>query len=896
MPRVIAYPLEDNFIDRLADQVIKEHKDLSRLAFVFGGRRPALFLKKALGQKLGRNFLAPAFFSMDEFVEFRLRQTENFSLISDLDAAYLVYTLIKEEYPSILKGRKSFALFLPWAQEILTFFDELDQEAVPEKALEDIEQAAKLGFDLPKSINLLIKHLTTLRAKYHQMLIEKQKYTRGLVYLRAGENAKPLDFDQIYFCNFLYLHKTEKDLLDPLLKGGQATIVCQGSQSDWPLLQTLAKDFRCQIEPVKSGKPAPKLSIQAGFDLHSQAGIARETLGGIKDKENTLIVLPDQESLIPVLSEISTLIGECNVSMGYPLKRSALYSLFAMIFKAQETRKGGKYYSRDYLKVLLHPLAKNFPLTSEEPVTRIIAHKIEESLLGIEENPLAGSLFIELSEIENIFPVKELHEYLFAAWEKPADFFGFAQEIERFIGKLLESRYLAAYPLNLTIIERLLEIKDELKAASFSREAFPREEMFKIFLEKLGAEKFSFSGSPLRGLQILGFLETRSLSFDNIIMLDVNETLLPSVRASEPLIPREVKLALGLGLLDKEEEIQRYQFTRLIASAKNVTLIYKEDQQNERSRFLEELVWRKEEEAGKLGAVEIARGRFALPSSTQKLAIPKTTEMVARLKDHVYSATSVNTYLRCPLQFYYKYVLHLKEKAKISEEPEGSDIGTFIHELLEKCFQKFIDRQPVIDQKFRLAFHKTFSADFDRFFLKRMKADAFLLKEVAAFRLEKFLDRERVRQVEKILGLERKFHGNVGDFKFQAKVDRIDKMHGGTTMILDYKTGADEPLPARNLEFELSRPAIKAAIRSFQLPLYLMLVGKELGAESLQAAVYNLRQAETKEFECDRDKLALCEKALRFILNEIVDPKVAFVADEDEARFCEYCEYGYLCR
>jgi len=240
--------------------------------------------------------------------------------------------------------------------------------------------------------------------------------------------------------------------------------------------------------------------------------------------------------------------------------------------------------------------------------------------------------------------------------------------------------------------------------------------------------------------------------------------------------------------------------------------------------------------------------------------------------------------------------LHLKEKAKISEEPEGSDIGTFIHELLEKTFQKFIGRAPVVDQKFRQTFSKFFSAEFDRFFLKRMKADAFLLKEVAAFRLDKFLDNERVRPVEKILGLERKFYGEIGGFKLMAKVDRIDQLHNGSTIILDYKTGVDEPLPARNLEFEMSRPGIKKAIRSFQLPLYLMLVGKELGEGNLQAAIYNLRLAEIKEFDCDQEKLELCAKALRFILHEIVDPKVDFIADEDDARACEYCEYGYLCR
>ena len=145
------------------------------------------------------------------------------------------------------------------------------------------------------------------------------------------------------------------------------------------------------------------------------------------------------------------------------------------------------------------------------------------------------------------------------------------------------------------------EIGDELKDCAFAEEIFEPRDLFKILDERLSSQMVAFSGSPLRGLQVLGLFETRALNFKNVIVVDVNEGLLPSLNIYEPLIPREVMIKLNLDRLELEEEIQRYGFMRLISAAQNVHLIYQQNSDRTRSRFLEELIWEQEERQGDRG-------------------------------------------------------------------------------------------------------------------------------------------------------------------------------------------------------------------------------------------------------------------------------------------------------
>jgi ATP-dependent helicase/nuclease subunit B len=941
MDKIINLGLKDNFIQTVANRIVNDYiangLDLGRLAFVFGGRRPELFLKRELAKKIKKGFVSPAFFSMDDFIDFVLSETVVFSKINDLEAVYLLYRLAREKAPQVLKGKDSFSVFLPWAREILAFIEQLDLEDIELKSLKTVELNAAIGFDVPESINVLLANIIGLRRDFHQELKDKKSYTRGMRYLTAADMADKLKlpgFDKVIFCNPFYLQGSEKKIISALYKNDRAVIFFQGDSEKFSVLKDMEKEFNCEIKTSPQQTAPYKLSLYSCFDSQSQAGTVRQILKKIKQPGETVIVLPDPQNIITLLSEISSEVEDFNVSMGYPLKRTPLFSLFKSIFRAQSSQKNGQYYSPDYLSVLTHPLVKNFKIFPDPTFIRMLVHKIEEILVGLEKNELGGSIFVSLKQIETLRQLYEktallaektenpvsleqlrealvsLHELMFFSWEEVTNFKNFSKALSVFMDFLLKKSFLSNYPLNLKIAEKIIEITIELEDSGFSGEKFAKEDIFKIFMDTLGNEMVSFSGSPLKGLQILGLIETRSLNFKNVIIMDVNESILPNLKIYEPLIPREVMLNLGLNRLEKEEEIQRYQFDRLISHAENVFLLFEEGRDKEKSRFIEEMIWDKQKNEGHLKIIPIPKASFKVEVFPKKEEIKKDPGLIDHLKKFEYSVTNINTYLKCPLRFYYRYVLNLEEKIDLLEEPEGRQIGNFIHSLLEETFKKFLGKKPVIDNDFKKYFFAFFEKRFKDTFLQTMKSDSFLLKEIIRFRMERFLEEEKTRDVSRILLLEEKFREKVvlakKEFNFVLKVDRIDLMTDNSMLILDYKTGGAEIKPRsieKIKEYGFQRSALKHTIGSFQMPLYLYFVRRrQIDQPMINAAIYNLRLSQIEYFLKSDDFSRIQEieevflQALTSIVSEIVDPQINFTCDEQDARYCQNCPFFYLCR
>ena len=928
--KVITYSFCDSFLDRLADFIdehyIRNGRDIRRLAIVFGGRRPALFLKRALAEKFKKVFVPPRFFTIDEFIQYTVRQEELFTPAQDLDQCYLLFRLAQKATPAILRGRESFAQFLPWAREILAFIDQIDIEQVSDERLKTMEAVARIGYPVPPDINELLMQMVTLRQAYHAQMRETHQYARGYQYRRAAELIGQVDFvefEQIGFANFFYFNRAEETVVKNLYRRGKAMFFFQGDERRWPILKRVAGQLGCSITEGKEPEtPHFSLKLCAGFDVHSQVSLVREIIKDFPDKHQTVIVVPEVAHLIPLLSELAGQVQDFNVSMGYPLKRSSLAGFLELVFAAQLSRRGGAYYARDYLRLLRHPLVKNLQGPGGSTATRILVHKIEEILTGEIRTDLSGSLFVNLedllrlpelyeearktlqgmgsecppSSLEQV--LKEIHESFFSRWEGIGHFQEFAAVLENVMNVLIARSFLSAYPLNLKIADRLQDIIDEMKVLPFRAEVFPCRDIFKIFTAQLEREMVSFAGSPLKGLQILGLFETRSLNFDHVIVLDVNEGTLPRLNIYDPLIPREVMLSLGLDRLEQEEEMQRYQFMRLISSAKTVHLVYQESPDKERSRFIEELVWDAEKKTQSLAGVPVIRAGFTVDVARKERSIAKTPAMVALLKKHRYSASSISTYLRNPLEFYERYVLGLEEKEDLLDEPENRQVGTFVHELLEETFKNFLGRKPLIDQSFRRYFQSRFEERFAATFAKVMQADAFLLKKVLDVRLNRFLDNEAdnpERQVKEIIFIEKSFEDVIplscGDIRFVYKVDRIDRMEDGTVLILDYKTGSVDPMPKgieRIESMDLSRTAIRNTVHSFQIPLYFHYLETYFKDETVNAAFYNLRTLEVAKFvdrkmSFDRPRINQAfRRALDFILTEIIDPAIPFVEDKGE--------------
>ncbi len=936
MDKTIFLDLSESITEKTADFISKNFSPANKIAVVSGGRRPSLFIKRHMFQKKQKPFFSPSFFSNDEFMHYLAARRFIFGGISELDACYEIYESIKKPgMPAGLPGN-SFPEFLPWAKEILSILERSDLENISGPELKNIENLAGIGYSVPEALNGLLASVAQIRESFHGRMEEKKLFTRGFTYLKAAQTVKSLDLDEfeaVIFCGLFYLHRTEIDVIKDLISREKAVLIFQGSPDDWSVLAETFSALDVSGKPSRKTSKPLKLTLHASPDLHSEIASVRQELEETGAGEDTVIMLPEPSSLVPLAYELSTIAGECNISVGYPVQRSMFYSLVSGIVKVMGTSMNGLFYSDDYLKVLGHPFVKNLSVEKNKIVSRIIIHKVEETLKGLVESSHSGKKFISTAEIESsgeilcavkdalseesveakdselVSIIKNLHGIVFDRWEMVDSFASLASALDVLVEAVMNSLDRDSHPVEAGAAKELLKLKNEMDSASFSRVPIERGEIFKIFLDSVKSRRISLAGVPLKGLQILGFLETRLLKFKNVIIIDLNEGVLPALKMYEPLIPSEVLRILKIKDLAKEEQTQKYHFRRLIESADNVHLFYIKNDQKQRSRFIEDIVWQQEKKLKKLNPFPEIKAAFNLEIRAEgpRPYIEKTSGDIARLADLAYSASGLNTYINCPLSYYFKYIQGLEESEDLLSEPGGVDVGRFVHDLLEHTFQRFVGRELIIDDEFRKYFGNYFKKFFKKYFENRLGNSSFMLERVIEHRMEKFLDAESARKCSGIVSLEEKLTGSVPaggiEAKLTARVDRTDRLSASELLIIDYKTGSGESLPSRKaLEQPLirSRELVKKLVRSVQLPLYCFLAGKKHPGQKINAAVYDLRAGELKllfkENEDFDGKIELFTETIKNIISEILDPDIPFTASDAGSPECRYCPYAGLCK
>jgi hypothetical protein len=192
-----------------------------------------------------------------------------------------------------------------------------------------------------------------------------------------------------------------------------------------------------------------------------------------------------------------------------------------------------------------------------------------------------------------------------------------------------------------------------------------------------------FEGTPLKGVQVLGFLETRALRFERLYLLDANEDVIPDTKREETFLPLRVREKLGLPTYAERDAVAAYYFETLVKGSGEAHVFFVENDRKEKSRFVERLLWerqKREQSARADGYVRSVGYRINLEQN-EPPPVAKTAAMAAFLARRRYDATSLNTYLNCPLQFYYRHVLGLARKEDASPDIERVDIGRLVHEV-----------------------------------------------------------------------------------------------------------------------------------------------------------------------------------------------------------------------
>ena len=940
--KIINIALNKNMIQFCADHILslKNNDNFADIAVIMPSKRPSLFIKKELSKKINKSFIPPVFFTFDELTGDIAKNYYNLQKISQIDSAYSIFEIVKKHTHGIFDNHASFAEFFQWSSEILAFIEALDIEKIQNDKLLNIQLNAAIGYDLPKNINDLLKNLSFIRQEFHKYMLSVKKTTRGYSYLLADSKINDYlkEYKNVILFNPYYLNKSETDMFKKIYDENKLDIIIKGSKDNWISIDKIYKDFNGTASKIPNEeKIKNNINFYCAYDGESQACLAKNLLSKIEqnDIKDTVVIVPDNSILPSVMSQIYSIIDDINVAVGYPAKKTTVFSLINAILQAQKNKKNNKYYVKDIISVLANPLAKNMRFIGNPSVTRIIVHNIMRHFDRFNtEAEFKDYIFINLDDIKNNIKlqndisctvtlywqpvsakrVKEILDEIFDLFfykpEKLSNMADTGSYLKHIADNIVEKSLIHTYPFNLGAVNILYDIAGQFEKAVCTNERFEQHEIFYILEEILLKGNISLIGSPLKGLQILGTMESRGLSFKNVYVLSMSDSFMPSIKEASPLIPKDIMNSLGIGYISRETDIQKYNFMSLIASAENVTLIYPDDEKNGRSRFIEELVWKEQSEKKSLKVANVTKAILSNKTAlNNKQEFSKTDRIKDFLKHFSYSPTSIDTYLRCKLQFYFKYILQLSEQADFEQNYERLDIGNFIHEFLEETFHKGLNKDELTTNSFP-EYQKILDRELETFFKQHETGKIFLLKKLIKKRLCDFYENETRRDFKEIIEAESKFISKIeingAIYNLKLKIDRIDKNNDGSLYIIDYKTGSIEKPLKSKLSNEITgdrREFIQKNIKSFQLPVYKFVYEEKNPGKTIDNCIlYSVRDS-NKIYLFDKDMTPedrqfiydICIDNLKYIISEI-NSDIPFKSEPYDKVRCETCPYFYLCR
>jgi hypothetical protein len=647
------------------------------------------------------------------------------------------------------------------------------------------------------------------------------------------------------------------------------------------------------------------------------------------------IVLLSPGALFPLLHQGLALLPEqsYNISMRYPLSRTPVYSFLLALVRLGVSARGGKLRVSDYMDFVLHPYTKNIRLGNRSEVTRVLFHALEteltrknlrqfisleelEGMQGLLERALGG---LEREDADIPWTalrdhLRRIHDHTIRQFLEITSFQDFADKcmaVLRYIaGASTAHLHPNFHPYARSLMETFLTLRSSLLAQSRFEDIRSYE---RLLTDYVGRTEVAFLGTPLGGIQVLGLLETRNLSFERVFVLEASDDILPGSSAETMLLPQKLRESLGLETYRTREAMTEYHFDLLRHGAREVHLFYTENGRKEKSRFLERLIWRMEQqkrEVGSDGFVQKVRYRVRLTNPCPS-PVPKDPSLQAYLDNLEFSASSLDCYLACGLRFYYRYVLRLKEREEVSDELGALHVGTLVHGILTTYFAEAAGKRLLPEHLTSERLRSVVERSFQESFAGDVSGSAYLIQMQVQRQLENFLEQYQRPLLKRvpidIIGLEQSFSAVRQGIGFEGRIDRIER-RGETIAILDYKTGSDATrvrINFRNLD-PADRDSWEGAIGSLQLPLYMMLCAEGLGAplDKIQPCYLFLGTTELSEkieqglgdeSRTAAEAYHLIEPVILGLAREIRDIGVPFRPPADLKRSCPGCAYASLC-
>ncbi|MDR1882581.1 MAG: PD-(D/E)XK nuclease family protein [Prevotella sp.] len=826
-------------------------RDISRYTFVFPNRRAGIFFQHYLSRIAGQPIFSPEILTVTDLFE----KLSPYKKADRIEMLFLLYDI----YIRISSSTETFDEFLYWGEMLLNDFDDVDKYLVDAQQLfRNIRDLKEIdaGFDflaetqieairrfwsnfLPIGDNdrkkdflemwkALFQLYTSLRKQLHD---KGQAYEgmlfRDVVERLSSDTGHKLPFEKIIFVGLNGHSKAEEALLKYLHKRQIADfywdysspLVCDPHNKASFFIDKNRALFPSQLtlEQEEAGSDLPVIEVIGVPSAVGQAKYAHSIIKSLLDGKqitsstqamNTALVLPDENLLLPALYSIPEEIDRINVTMGYNLGNSSISGLMEHVFELRRNvRKSENYtgfYYKPVLAILNHRYITNVARDEAGLLrTNIIQYnKTTVSCQDLQGHPLFRLIFRPVldwqdipdylrSILSTLRTALSVNEY---TADKNADVN--VRSID------VECEFIVEYYKTVNKMDEALKnVSTEMSVDTY----------FKLLRKLIAGVSAPFSGEPLSGLQIMGVLETRALDFDNLILLSMNEGIFPLKKAAGSFIPYNLRKGFDLPTTEHQDSIFSYHFYRMIHRAKRIFLLYDTRteglQTGEVSRYfnqIKHLYAKYFDIREKLAVYKV--------SSAESLAISiqKTPQIMEKMNVFLegggkgLSASSINTYLNCPLQFYFSVVENMEEKEdEIAETIEASTFGTIFHSIMEWLYEPFKGKTVTADLLHNVSKNNklltyTIERSFAENYFKSRKVNPLTgrnyltgevlrkyIRQVLATDagLTPFIYIESEEQIKKDYCLP---SGKVVSLK--GFIDRVDEVKGHTR-IIDYKTG-----------------------------------------------------------------------------------------------------------
>lgn len=963
------------FLYQIASLFYEEYgAEISHLAFVFPNRRAGIFFQKYLSEVSDRPLFSPTILTINDlFIQLSGKQSA--------DRISMLFTLY-DIYVRQSGSTETFDEFLYWGEMLLNDFDDIDKYMANARMLfsnvtdlreiendfnflTDEQIAAIRTFwssfyprnDTPNQQEFLAvwQVLYNLYKEFREVLALEGKGYEGMIFREVVENMEKgecpeLPYEKVVFVGLNAMSTSEERFLAQLQKLGiadfywdyasemvtdpdnKASYFVDRNRKSFPSSMQLPPEekvgTKIEVIGIPSGIGQAKQVYTLLSDLCQEAEMSSETA------LRTAVVLPDETLLIPVLNAIPEQIRRINVTMGYPLAGTPVASLMEYILLLQKDVRymdcQPLFYFRDVLPVLNH---RYIMATSPEIISALVKditenNKIHISHADLDKSPLLSILFTPVTGVEAfssylIRVLEELNAQLTADRGALANEEDEEDQLDtnRQLSADIEQEFIFHY---FTTVNRMREVMQdthiEMRVDTFFR-------LLKRVTETI---TIPFHGEPLSGLQIMGVLETRALDFDRLIILSMNEGIFPQKKAANSFIPYNLRRGFGLPTYEHQDSVWAYHFYRLIYRSGQVSLLYDTRsnglQTGEVSRFVHQLHFHYEVPMqDKLVVYNVSS------SKTPPLEVKKNEEILQRLSAYrkgglkAISASAINTYLDCPLKFYFTVVEGIQEEEEVSETIESNVFGSILHKVMEELYKPFCDKLVTADLLKMIrkdaalltgAITRAFASEFFKSEVVRvLTGQNFLIGEMIRKYVVKILERDSKLTPFRYIESERRIKGMISlsdhsEIQLKGFIDRVDEVNG-VIRIIDYKSGSGTT-NFHSLDSLFDKEEKDRAKAVMQVFMYSWMYGRlaENKGKTIQPGIYYVRSLFTDSFDSSvyhriergrSDKVEDFsryiddfEEGLRTCLDEMFNPEVTFFQTVTE-KACGYCPFKGIC-